>query len=78
MLVTTGGTNKTITLPTAAGNGGKKILVKKVDSAAGSVIIVGSQPIDGSTDITLVAENEGVVVFADAAGTASVKVESRT
>jgi len=41
ILVTTGASDRTITLPTAAANTGRKITIKKIDSGAGSVIVDG-------------------------------------
>ena len=42
ILMTTGAGDKTVTLPAAASNANKKILVTKVDAAAGNVIIDGN------------------------------------
>lgn len=50
VLMTTAGTNRTVTLPTAADNTNRIITVKKVDSGAGYVIIdgEGTETIDGA------------------------------
>lgn len=55
VLVTTGSTTRTITLPTAADNAYRKIIVKKVDSGTGLVTIdgEGSETIDGATTVSL-------------------------
>jgi hypothetical protein len=42
ILVTTGASNRTITLPAAANNSGRKIFIKKADSGAGQVILSGT------------------------------------
>ena len=42
IFVTTGASNRTITLPAAANNAGRKILIKKADSGAGLVVISGT------------------------------------
>lgn len=47
ILVTTGASDRTITLPAAANNTSRKILIKKVDSGTGKVLISGT--IDGSS-----------------------------
>lgn len=41
ILVTTGASDRTITLPTAADNSGRELFIKKVDSGAGEVIVDG-------------------------------------
>jgi hypothetical protein len=55
ILVTTGASNRTITLPTAADNTDRMITIKKVDSGVGIVIIdgEGAETIDGATTYTL-------------------------
>lgn len=65
--VTTAGTNRTVTLPTAADNTNRIITVKKVDSGTGTVIIdgEGSETIDGSLTYTLLTEDEGLTVQCD-------------
>jgi hypothetical protein len=47
ILVTTGASDRTITLPAAANNSGRRIFIKKVDSGSGGVAISGT--IDGGT-----------------------------
>ena len=49
--VTTGSTDRTVTLPTAADNAGRVITIKKVDSGTGIVTVdgEGSETIDGLT-----------------------------
>lgn len=56
----------TITLPTAVGNLGREIIVKRTGSALNSVTIVGpsSQTIDGAANKTL-AVNESVVLHSN-------------
>lgn len=50
LFVTTGATDRTMTLPTAADNSGRIITVKKVDSGANKVILdgEGAETIDGA------------------------------
>ena len=47
VLVTTGNTNRTITLPAVAANAGRSLLIKKVDSGTGTVTIT---PNGGTVD----------------------------
>lgn len=70
ILVTTGASARTMTLPTLADNQGKIARIKKVDSGAGTVIVdgEGAETIDGATTITLHAENEMVVLVATSTG----------
>jgi hypothetical protein len=67
ILVTTGASNRTITLPTAADNAGREITVCKVDSGAGFVILdgEGSETIDGSTTKTVYFNNGKMHVVCD-------------
>lgn len=60
ILMTTGASNRTVTLPTAADNNGRILVVKKVDSGVGTCIIdgEGAETVDGSTTITLTDINE--------------------
>ncbi len=55
-LMSTGGSNRTLTLPTAADNTGREITVIKTDSGAGKVIIdgEGAETIDGLTALDLI------------------------
>jgi hypothetical protein len=65
--VTTGASNRTITLPTAADNSDRVIIIKKVDSGTGTVIIdgEGSETIDGATTYTLYFQYDSAVVKCD-------------
>jgi hypothetical protein len=64
LLVTTGVSDRTITLPTAADNSGRVLSIKKVDSGAGKVIIdgEGAETIDGATTVTLIARYESITI----------------
>ena len=55
ILVSTGSTDRTITLPTAIGCTGRTYVIKKIDSGSGDVIIgtTSSQTIDGVTTQTI-------------------------
>jgi hypothetical protein len=67
ILVTTGASDRTITLPTVADNTDRKIVVKKVDSGAGSVIIdgEGAETIDGSATKTMILQYDSTAVVSD-------------
>lgn len=72
VLVTTGATGKTITLPPLAdafdsANGqGKLVCVKKVDSGAGAVTVDGSgaETIDGAANVALAAQYDTALLVA--------------
>jgi len=68
--VTTGASDRTITLPTAADNNGRKITVKKSDNGAGTVIIdgEGSETIDDALTNTLHQQGSFVALFCDGIG----------
>ena len=65
--VTSGGSDRTITLPTLADNFGKKVTVTKGDSGVGAVIIdgEGAETIVGKTTIEMTAQYESVTLVAD-------------
>lgn len=67
VLMTTGSSNRTVTLPTAADNTHRIITVKKVDSGSGTCVVdgEGSETIEGSTTITLYAQYESITVQCD-------------
>ena len=56
--VTTGNTDRTITLPTATDNTGRKINIIKIDSGTGNVILDGesTETINGATTFTMVGQ----------------------
>jgi len=58
LLVTTGGSTATVTLPAAVSNTGRKITVQKADSGVGTLVVnrLGSDTINGSTTFTLVSQ----------------------
>lgn len=64
ILVTTGTAAITITLPTAGDNTDRVLVIKKVDSGVGTVIIAGegSEDIDGSTTKTLLKQYESIQI----------------
>lgn len=55
IVVDAGGGSRTIALPTAVGNSGKRYTIKKVDSSANAVVIdpSGAETIDGNATFTL-------------------------
>ena len=63
--ITTGVTDRTITLPTLADNTGRKIKIIKVDSGIGKVIIdgEGAETIDGNTDIELYQQYDNSTII---------------
>lgn len=65
--VTTGASDTTITLPTAADNTDRVISVRKVDSGAGLVTLdgEGSETIDGSTTYVIGGDDAYVEVYCD-------------
>lgn len=63
ILVTTGASDRTITLPAAANNAGRKILIKKVDSGAGDVVISGT--VEGGTTWKLQNQYGACTVYSD-------------
>jgi len=58
VFVTTGASDVTVTLPTAADNSDRIVTVKKVDDGAGTVIIdgEGAETIDGETTVVISAQ----------------------
>tara|TARA_Y100001938_G_scaffold145524_1_gene222349 strand:- start:2191 stop:4035 length:1845 start_codon:yes stop_codon:yes gene_type:complete len=70
--VTTGGSNRTATLPeAAAGNVGAMYTIKKLDSGSGNVSVsrAGDDTIDGGTSVVLYHQHESVTVIVGAADT---------
>ena len=65
--VSTGATDRTVTLPTAADNDGREITIIKTDSGAGKITIdgEGAETINGSTTATVIFENEAMSVACD-------------
>ena len=70
ILMTTGASNRTVTLPTAADNTGRKLVVKKVDSGAGTCIVdgEGAETIDGGTTFTLYLQYASITLTCDGTG----------
>lgn len=69
--VTTGASDRTITLPTAAANEGRQIVVKKVDNGAGRVLVdgEGSETIDGSAStVEIIIEEDAATFHCDGTG----------
>lgn len=67
VLVTTGASDVTITLPTVADNTDRYIIIKKVDSGAGKVIVdgEGSEEIDGNTSFDLNSQYDFMEILSD-------------
>lgn len=67
ILMTTGSTDRTITLPTAADNAGRILEIKKVDSGTGKVTVdgEGSETIDGLTTIDLLSQFSFIEIISD-------------
>lgn len=70
VLMTTGATDKTVTLPTAADNAGRILNFKKVDSGAGKLIVdgEGAETVDGATTYEVVNQYGFVTVACDGTG----------
>lgn len=66
-LVTTGASAIMATLPTAVGISGTSLIIKKVDSGVGTVVITpaGSQKIDGLSTFTLSAQWQYIGLVSD-------------
>lgn len=64
ILMTTGASNRTVTLPTAADNTGRKLAVTKIDSGVGYVIVdgEGAETINGVASITVELQFSGIIV----------------
>lgn len=67
ILVSTGASDRTITLPTIADNNGREIVIKKTDAGAGKVIVDGesTESIDGNLTVDLVNRYDAVRVIGD-------------
>ncbi len=66
LLYTTGGTNRTCTLPAVGTNTGRIIQIKKVDSGSGTVAISpASGTIDGASSVTIIRQYDQVTVMCD-------------
>lgn len=72
ILVSTGASDRTITLPTVADNSNRQIKIKKIDSGAGKVIIDGenTESIDGAATYTMYVQYDEITVQANNPGTA--------
>lgn len=64
VLVTTGNSDRTITLPTAADNAGRILRISKVDSGSGDVIVdgEGSETVNGATTYTMPNQYDEVTI----------------
>ena len=68
VLVTTGNTNRTITLPAVAANTGRSLRIKKTDSGTGTVTIAtNGGTIDGAAQNVLTAQYSFVEIVCDGA-----------
>jgi len=67
ILVSTGNTGRTITLPTAADNAQRIITIKKIDSGTGTVTIdgEGAETIDGATTFVIDKRYDSVTIQCD-------------
>jgi hypothetical protein len=67
VLMTTGASDRTVTLPTAADNPGRVLVCKKVDSGAGKLIIdgEGSETIDGALTNTIASQYGYIKIVCD-------------
>jgi len=69
ILMTTGASNRTLTLPTASDNTGRILTVKKSDSGAGKIVLTpeGAETLDGRTDYTLWVQYDSYTFQSDGA-----------
>jgi len=67
VLVTTGNSDRTITLPTVSTSAGRRILIKKVDSGTGKVIVdtPSSETIDGDAQYNIYTQYGTVTLVCD-------------
>jgi hypothetical protein len=67
ILVSTGASQRTITLPAAATNNGRKLTIKKTDSGVGTILIdtPGSETIDGASQNSITQRYAFVVLECD-------------
>lgn len=67
ILVSTGASNRTITLPAAASSTDRIITIKKTDSGVGTVTVAraGSNTIDGNTSVVLRAQYQPTTIVCD-------------
>ncbi len=77
ILVTTSSTTRTITLPTAADNTGRRLTVKKVDSGTGFVVLdgEGSETIDGITTTNVYTQYGTITIVCDGSNWLIVSLE---
>jgi len=68
--VTTGASDRTITLPAASANAGREIVIKKVDAGAGFVVIDGngSETIDGALTTQIHQQGSYISIYCDGTG----------
>jgi len=68
--VTTGASDRTITLPTASDNTDRMLVIKKVDSGAGKVIVdgEGAETIDAWTTAYLAEQYDNITIVCDGTG----------
>jgi len=66
ILVSTGGSDRTITLPAVAANSGRTLLIKKTDAGAGKVTVTpNGGTIDGISTFTLTAQYSKLSIVSD-------------
>jgi hypothetical protein len=65
--VTTGASDRTITLPTASANTSRRLRITKVDSGTGAVIVdgEGTETIDGELTVSLLAQYDSITIHCD-------------
>lgn len=64
ILMTTSSTDRTVTLPLAANSRNRILIIKKIDTGTGNLILDGngSETIDGATTVTLGGDNAGLII----------------
>jgi hypothetical protein len=65
--VSTGASNRTITLPAASANTGRRIVIKKLDSGSGAAVVTraGADTIEGLTSVSLTRQYDWITLNCD-------------
>lgn len=76
--VTTGGSVITINLPAASSNNGRLLILKKVDSGVGQVLIVanGTDTVEGNATFSLISQYDSITLLCDSTGTTWFRMDT--
>lgn len=80
ILMSTGNTDRTVTLPAASANDGREFVIKKIDSGTGKVTITraGSDTIDANTTRVLVNQYDSIKLGCDGTSNFPVIIHPQT